>query len=602
MSGTRQTINPEEVAAKKNEQRLALLLKEDANRICADCGQPGTRWAAWNLGVFLCIRCGGVHRRLGTHISRVKSVTLDRWTDEQVENMQTLGNARVNADLIRDPARFPFPTHSADIEQYIRDKYDRRLFSNNPLNSSHTPTSNYSPKNGPINSKNFSSSTVIHQPIAKGREPGRPQSYSLQTSDISSSLNSNANIISKYPAQSVASSRTVAPVRTSIESRNMYPAQMRSLIDMGFTVIPDNKIALASTNGNVEASVEWLVSRKYSSGTPSPPYRDASNSNKTNTTFSNPDDSPFFTIEPEVKPKQSEKSTPVIVEEDFFGTPLSQKSSLPLSNPQEDLFSIFGSLKINTPSVENQNVSHTKQVSLGKKSSDPDFTSKNDENFVDNHAWISDSVITPSYGTQRLSRIYENETLEEFTDFEAAPTKKIDFVDAYQSAEPKSTRDLDQFDFYSSSMDTNRDDNHRSDNFTIEGTVPVSHNAWAESSTEPDIFVASMVSNDPDPFAYDHTLMKPISTKNDDRFSHEVTKNSSFDATDESLKSEKEETHSSMINGNPWANSTQQSSRSTEDTRGTEKSHYGILRSMYDDQLSYTSSPFAEDPDPFQGF
>ena len=45
----------------------------------------GTRWASWNIGVFLCIRCGGLHRALGTHISKVKSVTLDKWTDEQVE-------------------------------------------------------------------------------------------------------------------------------------------------------------------------------------------------------------------------------------------------------------------------------------------------------------------------------------------------------------------------------------------------------------------------------------------------------------------------------------------------------------------------------------
>lgn len=44
----------------------------------------GPRWASWNLGVFLCIRCAGIHRKLGTHISRVKSVNLDKWTDEQI--------------------------------------------------------------------------------------------------------------------------------------------------------------------------------------------------------------------------------------------------------------------------------------------------------------------------------------------------------------------------------------------------------------------------------------------------------------------------------------------------------------------------------------
>lgn len=45
----------------------------------------GPRWASWNLGVFLCIRCAGIHRNLGVHISRVKSVNLDSWTPEQID-------------------------------------------------------------------------------------------------------------------------------------------------------------------------------------------------------------------------------------------------------------------------------------------------------------------------------------------------------------------------------------------------------------------------------------------------------------------------------------------------------------------------------------
>ena len=44
----------------------------------------GPRWASWNLGIFLCIRCAGIHRNLGVHISKVKSVNLDTWTPEQV--------------------------------------------------------------------------------------------------------------------------------------------------------------------------------------------------------------------------------------------------------------------------------------------------------------------------------------------------------------------------------------------------------------------------------------------------------------------------------------------------------------------------------------
>uniref|UniRef100_A0A8C7XQS9 Arf-GAP domain-containing protein n=1 Tax=Oryzias sinensis TaxID=183150 RepID=A0A8C7XQS9_9TELE len=48
-------------------------------------GKKSPRWASWNLGIFICIRCAGIHRNLGVHISRVKSVNLDQWTQEQVQ-------------------------------------------------------------------------------------------------------------------------------------------------------------------------------------------------------------------------------------------------------------------------------------------------------------------------------------------------------------------------------------------------------------------------------------------------------------------------------------------------------------------------------------
>jgi hypothetical protein len=41
-------------------------------------------------------RCSGIHRGMGTHISKVKSVDLDSWTDEQLQSMLKWGNARAN--------------------------------------------------------------------------------------------------------------------------------------------------------------------------------------------------------------------------------------------------------------------------------------------------------------------------------------------------------------------------------------------------------------------------------------------------------------------------------------------------------------------------
>jgi len=36
-------------------------------------------WASINLGVVLCIECSSVHRNLGTHVSRIRSLDLDDW-------------------------------------------------------------------------------------------------------------------------------------------------------------------------------------------------------------------------------------------------------------------------------------------------------------------------------------------------------------------------------------------------------------------------------------------------------------------------------------------------------------------------------------------
>ena len=68
----------------KFQEMLSVMLREEENKYCVDCDAKGPRWASWNLGVFLCIKCAGIHRKLGVHISRVKSINLDQWTFEQI--------------------------------------------------------------------------------------------------------------------------------------------------------------------------------------------------------------------------------------------------------------------------------------------------------------------------------------------------------------------------------------------------------------------------------------------------------------------------------------------------------------------------------------
>lgn len=44
---------------------------EEENKYCADCDAKQPRWASWNLGVFVCIRCAGIHRSIGVQVSKV---------------------------------------------------------------------------------------------------------------------------------------------------------------------------------------------------------------------------------------------------------------------------------------------------------------------------------------------------------------------------------------------------------------------------------------------------------------------------------------------------------------------------------------------------
>jgi len=118
---------------KQEDYKVALneLLKEPGNKTCADCGAVAPRWASATLGVFLCIKCSGIHRSMGTHISFVRSVGLDDWKEHEIQKMKDMGNARSNELLeARVPTGYPRPKAGDGIglERWIRDKYEAKRF------------------------------------------------------------------------------------------------------------------------------------------------------------------------------------------------------------------------------------------------------------------------------------------------------------------------------------------------------------------------------------------------------------------------------------------------------------------------------------------
>lgn len=123
----------EEDNARHIEALKFLLHQRPENSTCADCGlkSMGSRptWASINLGVFICLRCAGIHRSLGVHISQVRSCSLDVWAYHQVEFMARCGgNTVANAFWEHGLEKKPRILTIGDLEGFIRDKYGDRKY------------------------------------------------------------------------------------------------------------------------------------------------------------------------------------------------------------------------------------------------------------------------------------------------------------------------------------------------------------------------------------------------------------------------------------------------------------------------------------------
>ncbi|XP_008966200.2 arf-GAP with GTPase, ANK repeat and PH domain-containing protein 3 isoform X2 [Pan paniscus] len=111
------------------------------NSFCIDCDAPNPDWASLNLGALMCIECSGIHRHLGAHLSRVRSLDLDDWPPELLAVMTAMGNALANSVWEGALGGYSKPGPDAcreEKERWIRAKYEQKLFLA-PLPSSDVP-------------------------------------------------------------------------------------------------------------------------------------------------------------------------------------------------------------------------------------------------------------------------------------------------------------------------------------------------------------------------------------------------------------------------------------------------------------------------------
>lgn len=235
------------------------------NDVCADCKAKAPRWASFNLGIFLCVRCASIHRKIGTHVTKVKSLTLDQWSKEQVETMKNIGNIKSNAYWNPDEKKNPLPTNmeeterDSELEKFIRSKYEFKRFRSKsslvaeqlgPSQSLASRTANLPKRSqtAPIRSE---PSTLQTAPKASEAPPPLP----FQTQQVPPSGNS-------APAMQTRSFSSQYPVASSLPPRsssfNPFPTSSNHNSNASISVAPppNHAASLTSSTFNDLISVQ----------------------------------------------------------------------------------------------------------------------------------------------------------------------------------------------------------------------------------------------------------------------------------------------------------------------------------------------------------
>lgn len=331
------------------------------NKTCADCKGPSPRWASTNLGIFLCISCSGIHRKLGTHISQVRSVTLDTWTPAQMAHFTKFGNARA-AQYFEAciPENFHRPPHgdAMKMERFIRDKYESKRYitiENGGLGGQAAgPTYGVTSYSGTLGSR--PQQVRGNQSYASG---GYDNAQTVRrTGTSSSSYSSRFGSGSRLSASASSFSQTGRTGGVMAQSSKMQGSRpvnamqrastMKELINMGFSAQHAAR-AVEATEGDLQKAVDWVLEHRDTGvrgngiSSAQPPYQQAQQRDLLD--FGEPVPS----LKVNAEPPKSASARPKAMSNDFLMSTASQTNSAVNNANSEADFADFGAFESALP-------------------------------------------------------------------------------------------------------------------------------------------------------------------------------------------------------------------------------------------------------------